>query len=58
MPSADSYATVGTTLDFPSSDTEQWRTSAGKFDRLRGHSRRIYTLALMDLDFAIRCPLV
>jgi hypothetical protein len=59
MPSADSYATVGSPLDFPSSDMGTVaQTSPGKFDRLRRTFAGSTALALVDLDFAIHCPLV
>ena len=59
MPSADSCATVGSPLDFPSSSTGTMaQSSPGKFDRLHRTPAGSTALALMDLDFAIRRPLV
>jgi len=59
MPSADSCATVGSPLDFPSSNTgTMTQFSPGKSDRLRRTPAGFTALVLMDLDFAIRCPLV
>jgi hypothetical protein len=55
----DSCATVGSPLNFPSSNTGPMaQSSPGKFDRLHRTPAGSTALALMDLDFATSGPLV
>src|SRR5262249_10084649 len=60
MLSADSCATVGSPLDFPSSNNTgtMAQASPGKLDRLHRTPAGSTALALMDVDFAISGPLV
>src|SRR5215831_1925345 len=62
-PSADSCATVGSPLDFPSSNntgtTEQWRRPPQVSSiAFAAPLSDLQPWPLMELDFAIRCPLV
>src|SRR6202043_910309 len=59
MPSADFYAAVGSPLGFPSSELGTRRRSPGVSSiAFSAQPPDLRFAPLMDMDFAIRCPLV